>query len=259
MSSYEEEQLDDQDESQSNHMNTDNDIQQSEKKKRLQIKKRRKQGYQEELEIEDNQQKIGNKSFNHEADFQEFYNSVQHDIIDFQTKSPLQKQKSQQKTQQFIENSDQIQNSSPVNSYKKMAQEVQVKLNTLLTSPITKEILEKQKEKSPYSNVNKNDNEQIQEEPCLVCFDNEPNAVNMPCGHGGICYECALDLLQKKEECFLCRDKLTEVFQIEQDAQNNGNFKIMASVQMVNESFVDPDQTLDQSHQQNCYQFQEKI
>jgi len=32
---------------------------------------------------------------------------------------------------------------------------------------------------------------------CLICFDKAPNAVYMPCGHGGICYECAFDFMKK--------------------------------------------------------------
>jgi len=27
----------------------------------------------------------------------------------------------------------------------------------------------------------------------------------MPCGHGGICYECAVDMFNSSNECFICR------------------------------------------------------
>ena len=40
---------------------------------------------------------------------------------------------------------------------------------------------------------------------CLVCFEKPPDTVFMNCGHGGICYECALDLWRSSSECFLCR------------------------------------------------------
>ena len=46
---------------------------------------------------------------------------------------------------------------------------------------------------------------------CLICFEGQPDAVYTPCGHGGICYECAIELMKKSEECFLCRE-VTEKF-----------------------------------------------
>jgi hypothetical protein len=41
---------------------------------------------------------------------------------------------------------------------------------------------------------------------CLICFDNQPDAVFMDCGHGGVCYECSLDLWKRTGDCFLCRN-----------------------------------------------------
>ena len=40
---------------------------------------------------------------------------------------------------------------------------------------------------------------------CVICFDNPPDSVFMPCGHAGICYECAVDLYKNSESCYLCR------------------------------------------------------
>ena len=28
----------------------------------------------------------------------------------------------------------------------------------------------------------------------------------MNCGHGGLCYDCAIDLWKRKQVCYLCRD-----------------------------------------------------
>ena len=28
----------------------------------------------------------------------------------------------------------------------------------------------------------------------------------MKCGHGGICYHCAIDMWKNKDECYLCRN-----------------------------------------------------
>jgi Zinc finger, C3HC4 type (RING finger) len=41
---------------------------------------------------------------------------------------------------------------------------------------------------------------------CLICFENPPDCVMMSCGHGGICYECTIDIWRKSGECFLCRN-----------------------------------------------------
>lgn len=40
---------------------------------------------------------------------------------------------------------------------------------------------------------------------CVICFENDPDSVYLPCGHGGICYECAMDVMKKTGECYLCR------------------------------------------------------
>lgn len=40
---------------------------------------------------------------------------------------------------------------------------------------------------------------------CLICFDRAPDSVFMDCGHGGICYECALEIWKATAECYLCR------------------------------------------------------
>lgn len=57
---------------------------------------------------------------------------------------------------------------------------------------------------------------QTQETKCLVCFDKEPDAVFMECGHGGnhhfifntpgVCYDCSLEVWKTTNECYLCRD-----------------------------------------------------
>ena len=46
---------------------------------------------------------------------------------------------------------------------------------------------------------------QAKEEPCNVCFQKAPDGVFMKCGHGGLCYECALEVWKKTPECYMCR------------------------------------------------------
>jgi hypothetical protein len=41
---------------------------------------------------------------------------------------------------------------------------------------------------------------------CLICFGKTPDAIFMPCGHGGVCYDCALSAYKKKTPtCYICR------------------------------------------------------
>ena len=40
---------------------------------------------------------------------------------------------------------------------------------------------------------------------CCICFDKVPDSVFMDCGHGGVCYDCSLDIWKTTEECYLCR------------------------------------------------------
>eukprot|EP00828_Plagiopyla_frontata_P005142 TRINITY_DN12012_c0_g1_i3.p4 TRINITY_DN12012_c0_g1~~TRINITY_DN12012_c0_g1_i3.p4 ORF type:complete len:103 (+),score=17.82 TRINITY_DN12012_c0_g1_i3:455-763(+) len=58
----------------------------------------------------------------------------------------------------------------------------------------------------------------------------------MPCGHGGICYECSLDLWKRTGECYLCRSEITCVVQI--DLQNTfGEY-----LKVVSETYLDAKQ-----------------
>jgi len=54
-----------------------------------------------------------------------------------------------------------------------------------------------------------------EDQHCYICMDNVHNAVFMPCGHGGICYECAIDAWKKKQtRCPQCRQTITQVLQL---------------------------------------------
>ena len=46
---------------------------------------------------------------------------------------------------------------------------------------------------------------------CIVCYVNPPDTVLMPCGHGGVCYECSLSIWEADTGCYLCREEITEV------------------------------------------------
>ena len=50
---------------------------------------------------------------------------------------------------------------------------------------------------------------------CSMCYENLSNAVLMDCGHGGICYECSLELWKAVGVCHMCRAPIAQVLQIE--------------------------------------------
>ena len=50
---------------------------------------------------------------------------------------------------------------------------------------------------------------------CTMCCENFCNAVIMDCGHGGICYNCSLELWKTVGVCHMCRSDISQVLQIE--------------------------------------------
>ncbi|EAS04995.2 zinc finger, C3HC4 type (RING finger) protein (macronuclear) [Tetrahymena thermophila SB210] len=88
------------------------------------------------------------------------------------------------------------------------------------------------------------DNSQKQEEEskntsiqnCLVCFENQPDTVFMNCGHGGICYECALLIWKNTQECYLCRQKVEQLYQLEYNSDNKDNvMKVLSKTIQANQ------------------------
>ncbi|CAN0307751.1 unnamed protein product, partial [Ectocarpus sp. 13 AM-2016] len=43
---------------------------------------------------------------------------------------------------------------------------------------------------------------------CQICFDQDYSTVMLPCGHGGLCWECGLHIYALTEECPMCRTKV---------------------------------------------------
>lgn len=46
---------------------------------------------------------------------------------------------------------------------------------------------------------------------CSICCDKVADSVMMPCGHGGLCNMCAMQMWQKTEFCHLCRKVIEKV------------------------------------------------
>ena len=78
------------------------------------------------------------------------------------------------------------------------------------------------------------DKEFIEKNSCCICFDNMANAVNMSCGHGGICIECGRSVLETQlKVCHLCREPVICVLQMDLTYQHQ-NF-----VNVVSATYVD--------------------
>ncbi|CAN0517135.1 unnamed protein product, partial [Ectocarpus sp. 12 AP-2014] len=46
------------------------------------------------------------------------------------------------------------------------------------------------------------------ERSCQICFDQDHSTVMLPCGHGGLCWDCGLQIHALTEECPMCRTKI---------------------------------------------------
>ena len=53
-----------------------------------------------------------------------------------------------------------------------------------------------------------------QQRECIICMDNPRNSVLIPCGHLGVCMECAQELQRTTKMCPVCRNKITQVNQV---------------------------------------------
>jgi hypothetical protein len=54
----------------------------------------------------------------------------------------------------------------------------------------------------------------IEIEQCFLCCEKYANAVIMNCGHGGICFDCALNMQKEAKSCFLCRGEIEKILKI---------------------------------------------
>ncbi|EAS00127.2 zinc finger, C3HC4 type (RING finger) protein (macronuclear) [Tetrahymena thermophila SB210] len=133
---------------------------------------------------------------------------------------------------------------------KKMQQQSNKELAKLNVKP--KEMVKKQKsDSSQISQKSYKENGDESNANCVICFENEPDTVYLPCGHGGICYECGMDVMKKTGECYLCRHEIKQVVQIDfksTDAQK----KIIAITAALEEKVdIDADKSIINASQIN--------
>eukprot|EP01015_Nassula_variabilis_P027453 TRINITY_DN5629_c0_g1_i1.p1 TRINITY_DN5629_c0_g1~~TRINITY_DN5629_c0_g1_i1.p1 ORF type:complete len:113 (-),score=33.88 TRINITY_DN5629_c0_g1_i1:10-348(-) len=67
---------------------------------------------------------------------------------------------------------------------------------------------------------------------CLVCYDSEPNAVLLNCGHGGICFECAQEVCMKRNECHLCRNPIAQILKIDLQSSTENKVMVLQAVKL---------------------------
>ena len=57
-------------------------------------------------------------------------------------------------------------------------------------------------------------------EECLICYDNMPNIMFEPCGHGGVCKKCAIEYVKDNDKCMIGRTKIERMIVIEYDKKD---------------------------------------
>ncbi|CAD8118505.1 unnamed protein product [Paramecium sonneborni] len=70
---------------------------------------------------------------------------------------------------------------------------------------------------------------------CIVCYERGPNAVFMNCGHGGTCYQCAVDIWKQKTECYLCREKIVYILKVDLEERFGDLFKVVSTTKMMDQ------------------------
>jgi len=49
---------------------------------------------------------------------------------------------------------------------------------------------------------------------CVVCMDKDVNAILIPCGHLGLCIECAKEIDSNSGFCPICRQKIESFMRV---------------------------------------------
>lgn len=59
-----------------------------------------------------------------------------------------------------------------------------------------------------------NDSSGSQDNDCAICMDITRNSVLRPCNHMITCYKCSMLLLNRQDNCPVCREKIEDVIKI---------------------------------------------
>lgn len=63
-----------------------------------------------------------------------------------------------------------------------------------------------------------------EESLCYICCSNEANGVIINCGHGGVCYDCLFDYINRKDECMECRTKVESLLKLDSEVEHGKVF-----------------------------------
>lgn len=91
--------------------------------------------------------------------------------------------------------------------------------------------------------VGQQEQEDEDEELCIICYSNPQNTVCMPCGHGSTCITCANTFVGETGQCCICREKVTQMIEIDLSEKNNSCFKVKKAYIFMDE---EPKKTEDQ-------------
>ncbi|KAL4455501.1 hypothetical protein ABPG74_012653 [Tetrahymena malaccensis] len=106
--------------------------------------------------------------------------------------------------------------------------------------------IETKQENNNGTTIKKEQIKEEEEQNCLICFQNSQDSVFMNCGHGGICYDCSLDIWKITGECYLCREKIKQILQIDLEYKKQKNLvKILYITELTEESESDSDSESD--------------
>lgn len=61
---------------------------------------------------------------------------------------------------------------------------------------------------------------------CNICYAAEADSIFMRCGHGGVCLDCAKDVVRVQGECYLCRGSIDYVLRYDNQDKRDDQFKI---------------------------------
>ena len=85
-------------------------------------------------------------------------------------------------------------------------------LKQILSEPI---VVETRKDPDPSStSVNPNSNNKLAKSLCVICMDEEANAVVLPCGHLCGCESCLNTLLNSGADCPICRAHMNSIVKV---------------------------------------------
>ncbi|CAD8100448.1 unnamed protein product [Paramecium sonneborni] len=79
---------------------------------------------------------------------------------------------------------------------------------------LPKKIQQEEPKKSCKSQNSLHEDQQSTQDKCLICYENQPNILFVPCRHGGICEKCAEDIMVKSNQCYLCRKDIKQILKI---------------------------------------------